>query len=199
VFDTETNQLMKKILCNGFPFQVTLTNQGQQVDVLNEIGSAFIQFINTVSGKVSPSTAARGLILHPSGMISNVGATTLYFADYQDYVTVCNAKTGTVENTFLAVPNVFNAVSLGQPAITPSGTYLYVPYVGTGAAKGLPVSTAGPGNAVAMIDVSSGTIVGPLITVGNEPVWAAVSPDGNTLYVCNSADGTVSVIDITPQ
>jgi DNA-binding beta-propeller fold protein YncE len=54
-------------------------------------------------------------------------------------------------------------------------------------------------NRVAMIDVSTGQITGSLIKVGYNPVWAQTSPDGNTLYVCNADDGTVSVIDIRPN
>ena len=198
VFSTETNTLIKTIFCKGFPFQLAFTSSGVQLDVLNEAGTGFIQFITTASKRVSATTAAGGLIFHPSGMVSNASGTTLYFADGQDYVTVCSAKTGAVKRTFLAVPSIFNAVFFGQPALTLDGTYLYLPYAGGGVVKTADLSMAGPGNSVAMIDVSTGDIVGSLILVGNNPVWAQVSPDGNTLYVCNRNDGTVSVIDITP-
>jgi len=200
VFDTATNKRMNKIVCNGFPFQVLFTDNGKQVDVLNEAGTGFIQFIKTASGTVSPSTRAGGRIFHPAGMVSDANGTTLYFADGQDYVTVCNATNGALKKTFLAVSNVFNAVFFGQPALTLNGIYLYLPYAGGGGMlKAANLSGGGPGNSVAMIDVSTGKIVGSLITVGNDPVWAQVSPDGNTLYVCNASDGTVSVIDIRPK
>ena len=54
-------------------------------------------------------------------------------------------------------------------------------------------------NQVAMLNVTTGQIIGSLIDVGNDPVWAQASPDGKTLYVANNSDGTVSVIDITPN
>lgn len=200
VFDIETNKLIKTIHCNGLPFQVVFTENGKQVDVLNEAGTGFIQFIDTATEKVSPSTRAGGLIFRPIGMASNVSATTLYFPDGQDYVTVCNAKTGAVQKTFLAVSSVFTPAFFGQPALTLNGKYLYLPYASGGVAVKTNVSMGpGPGNAVAMIDVGTGKIIGSLISVGNIPVWAQVSPDGKTLYVCNNSDGTVSVIDITPK
>ena len=199
VFNTETNLLVNTIVFNGFPFQVTFTDNGQQADLLNEGGTGCIQFINTASGTVSPSTAAGGRIFHPAGMVSNPRNTTLYFADGQNYVTVCSAKDGTVQKTFLAVPNVFFPAFLGQPALTPNGAYLYLPYAsGPGGVFNSDASVAGPGNTVGMIAVSTGKVVGSLIIVGNGPVWAQISPDGKILYVCNTFDGTVSVIDITP-
>jgi len=36
------------------------------------------------------------------------------------------------------------------------------------------------------------------ITVGDDPFYVAVSPDGLTAYVTNNADATVSVIDTDP-
>jgi len=108
---------------------------------------------------------------------------------------------GDARLVFLAVSSVFTAVSFGQPALTLNGKYLYLPYASGGVLVKTNVSMGppGPGNAVAMIDVGTGKIIGSLITVGNNPVWAQVSPDGKTLYVCNNSDGTISVIDITPK
>ena len=210
VFYTATNTLANIIVTNGSPFQVLFTKHGAQADVLNETGPGFIQFIDTASGKVSSSTGAGGRIFGPAGMISNntsqfgFGGPSgpLYVVDSEDYVTVCNPEDGAATNTILAVRSVFDEVLLAQPALTPRGTYLYVPYGGGRAIKfnAKADATMRPSNnKVAMIDVSTGKIVGSLITVGNDPVWAQVSPDGNTLYVCNASDGTVSVIDIRPK
>ena len=54
---------------------------------------------------------------------------------------------------------------------------------GIGGASGQPGE---PGTGFATIHV---------IPVGNNPFWAAVSPDGTTAYVTNSSSGTISVID----
>ena len=205
VFDTATNTLSNIIVTNGFPFQVLFTNNGAQADVLNEIGPGFIQFIDTATGKLSSSTGAGGRIFRPAGMIG-IGQSfpangPVYVADGEDYVTVCNASNGAATSTILAVGSVFDEEFLGQPALTADGQYLYVPYGGGGGilnAQADPVMRRSD-NKVAMIDVSTGKITGSLIRVGFDPVWALASPDGNTLYVCNAADGTVSVIDIRPN
>lgn len=206
VFDTATNTLKNIIVTNGSPFQVLFTNNGQQVDVLNQTGAGFIQFIDTATGIVSSSIGAGGRIFGPAGMVgSNPGvfspSETLYVADAENYVTVCDANDGAATKTIRAVKSVFDAEPLGQPALTANGEYLYVPYGRGGFAANAEVDPIMrlSNNQVAMIDVSSGKIVGPLITVGYGPVWAQASPDGNTLYVCNSVDGTVSVIDIEPN
>jgi DNA-binding beta-propeller fold protein YncE len=44
VFNTATSTLSNIIVTNGFPFQVLLTGNGSQADVLNEIGPGFIQY-----------------------------------------------------------------------------------------------------------------------------------------------------------
>lgn len=45
------------------------------------------------------------------------------------------------------------------------------------------------------MDTSTNTVTGT-ISVGNGPYAVAVTPDGTQVYVTNTSDGTVSVIDI---
>ncbi len=47
---------------------------------------------------------------------------------------------------------------------------------------------------VSVIDTATNTVT-TAVSVGYDPVFVAVSPDGATAYVTNSDDGTVSVID----
>jgi YVTN family beta-propeller protein len=47
---------------------------------------------------------------------------------------------------------------------------------------------------VSVIDTATGTVVGSPITVGAEPIGAAVTPDGSAVYVANNDSSTVSVI-----
>jgi YVTN family beta-propeller protein len=50
---------------------------------------------------------------------------------------------------------------------------------------------------VSVIDTATNTVTAT-IPVGEEPRGAAVSPDGSTVYITNTVDGTVSVIDTIP-
>ena len=211
VFNTTTFKQTNNIICHGSPFQVLFVDKGaqaEQADVLNEAGAGFIQFIQVALGKLSNSTGAGGRIFEPSGMVTNASGSILCVADDVNYVAVCNAQDGTVSAIYPAVSSVFDLEFLGQPALTPNGEYLYVPYGGGGRlgigygvqfnpSTGLPVQESN--DQVVMLNVSTGQIIGSLITVGYNPVWAQVSPDGTTLYVANNSDGTVSVIDITPN
>lgn len=57
------------------------------------------------------------------------------------------------------------------------------------------VSVAGPAGGVHVVDLKMGTISGSLPT-GHTPMAPVLSPDGNTLYVCNRFDNDVSVIKL---
>ncbi|MBV8101110.1 MAG: YncE family protein [Verrucomicrobia bacterium] len=199
VFDTATNTQTNNILCNGSPFQVLFIENGKKADVLNLAGTGFIQFIQTAKGTVSNKTGAGGHIFRPSGMVDDALGTTLCVADSANYVAVCNPTDGTVSSIYPAVSSVFDLAFLGQPALTPNAQYLYVPYGRGSIAFNAKVGMIPSNNQVAMINVVTGQIIGSLISVGNDPVWAQASPDGKTLYVANNSDGTVSVIDITPN
>ncbi|MFY9985852.1 MAG: hypothetical protein WAM44_22025 [Chthoniobacterales bacterium] len=75
---------------------------------------------------------------------------------------MCNATDGTVSRKILAAPDIWADLSLGQPALTPDGKYLYVPYSYNN-------QLTRPCHQVAMIDVGTGKILGKVITVGNYP------------------------------
>jgi DNA-binding beta-propeller fold protein YncE len=60
------------------------------------------------------------------------------------------------------------------------------------------MSPAGSGYQVVMLNALSGAIVGSPITVGNVPVSAAIAPNGKALYVSNSSDATVTVVNSKP-
>jgi YVTN family beta-propeller protein len=194
VIDTAT-LTSTTINCNGSPGLVTFTQSGNQADVINGVGTGFVQFIDTASGAVSPKVGAAGQMLFPRGLTSYTNTTTgtgeLYISSYWNWVTVCDSTAGAVIKKILVVPSVSSEIILGQPAITRNGKFLYVPYSQDDIANS-------QGTEVAMINVGTGKIVGTPITVGENPVWAQISPDGKTLYVANDFGGTVSVIDITP-
>ena len=78
----------------------------------------------------------------------------------------------------------------GFPAITPNGSYLYVPQSYT--------SGTNPGDTVVMVNTRTYKKVGKPIKVGKQPSWVTFSHSGKFAYVSNYLDNTVSVIRITP-
>ena len=77
--------------------------------------------------------------------------------------------------------------SLGVPAVTPDGKYLYVPIYST------------TPSTIVMIATAHDKVVGQPVTVGNGAGRMAIALDGDYAYVSNSTDNTVSVINIQPQ
>ena len=75
-------------------------------------------------------------------------------------------------------------------AITPDGKTAFVTLANF---ANSPVPT---GNSVSTIDVKTRTKHPNDITVGIQPLRVAVTPDGKTAFVTNSASGTVSTIDV---
>ena len=191
VFDTSTNALTTTVATGGAPYLVVFTDHGKQADLLNSAGTGYLQFINTVSGKISSSTGAGGAIFFPDGVVTDSSASTLYITNEANYVTVCDAKTGKGNKQFFVSPDIATEMELGQPAVTPNGKYMYVSYAYN-------YLTSSPGNQVVMLDVATGKVVGSPIPVGNDPYWIQMAPNGDTLYVANERDGTVTVIDTTP-
>lgn len=50
---------------------------------------------------------------------------------------------------------------------------------------------------VTVVDTANDAVLGPPISVGNSPIGAVVNPTGTKVYITNSGDSTVSVIDAT--
>ena len=190
VIDTATEQVSATLTVNGNPTGVVFTSSGAQADVLNSIGAGFLQLINSSTQTVSSKIYAGGDILFPGGITSDPNGTTLYVTANGYYVVVLDAATGKVKQSFIGTATVPFATTftLGQPAVTANNTYLYVPYFTANGASG---------DEVVMIDLENHKIKGPAIVVGNQPIWAAIAPNGNALYVANYSDGTVSVVNIT--
>jgi DNA-binding beta-propeller fold protein YncE len=124
-------------------------------------------------------------------MTSDATGSTLYITNQFSYVIVRDLKDGKVTKEFLVAPDIATNMYLGQPAVTPNGKYLYVPFAYNN-------STGQNQDQVQMFDVATGKAVGTPITVGNRPFWAQMAPNGDTLYVANGEDDTVTVIDTTP-
>ena len=79
-------------------------------------------------------------------------------------------------------------------AITPDGKYAYVSNYNTlYASAGFSDLTPGTGT-INIIDVTTETLIEPIITVGLSPSNIAISPDGIYSYISNFTSGIVTVI-----
>jgi YVTN family beta-propeller protein len=191
VVNTTTNQIEATVKCGGAPYLIGFTRDGERADVLNQAGSGFVQFVNTVSNKLLEAAGAGGVTFYPTGMTVSQSERRLYVTDQRNFVFEHGGDSGTLDRILSAVPSLFSAELLGQAALTPDGLYLYVPY-------SYDYNLNQADSRVVMLDVVDGTLIGQPIDVGNYPSWATVSPDGKTLYVSNAEAGTVSVVDIKP-
>ena len=192
VLDTSTDALTTTLQTGGQPYQVLLPINATEAYLLNSAGSGYAQLINSSTGKIVRTNVAGGRIFFPTGIATEGTANKLFITSQFNYVTVFDIKTRTVINQFLAQTDVSTAMELGQPAVKPNGQYLYVPYSYNATTNAYP-------NQVIMLLVYTGEILGKPIAVGKHPVWAQLAPHGDTLYVANENDGTVTVIDSQAQ
>ena len=186
IVDTGTNQVTATLACGGSPYLIVFTRDGRRADELNEAGSGFVQFVSTISQKLLTASWAAGVSFYPTGMVTGENGKRLFITDQRNFVF---AHIGQLDRVMSAVPSVFSAELLGQPALSLNERYLYIPY-------SFDYNTNQADHQVAVLDVSDGQLVGSVIQVGNYPSWATIAPNGGTLYVSNANDGTVSVIDI---
>lgn len=110
------------------------------------------------------------------------------------HVYVTNSGSNSVSVIDTATNSVVATVSVGTypygVAISPDGKYVYVANAcGAGAS-----CSGSPQGTVSVIDAATDAVTAT-ITVGQDPVGVAVSPDGGRVYVSNSGSNTVSVID----
>lgn len=117
----------------------------------------------------------------PVGLSITPDATTVYVAvENSNILTVIDVATNTIITT---IPGFDAPFDISIPL---SGTKAYV--VNTGA-------TVNNGS-VTEVDLTTNTVVGS-VRVGSFPASIAVTPDGTKAFVSNSADGTVSQLDLT--
>jgi YVTN family beta-propeller protein len=102
-------------------------------------------------------------------------------------VAATDVASGALTKAVLTVPlaDVSGNYLLGQPVVTPNGSYVYV--------------AASSKNSVLMLNASTNKVTGTPIPTGNDPIYMAVAANGKRLYVGNNNDGTVTVVDITQQ
>lgn len=115
----------------------------------------------------------------PYTVTINAAGTKAYVANSAgSTITIIDIATNTVLGTITGFDGPSGMV------ITPDGLTAYVNNYGG------PIAGSGFGNTVRVVDLTSDTIVGPAITVGQAPAALAITPDGAYVYVANYIDGT---------
>ena len=172
VIDTATYRV-KTIPTAAGPRRLALSPAGDRVYVTNYLGNS-VSAIDTLGKKllttIPVGLGPRGIAITPSG----------------DAIYVTNVTDGTVSIISPATLTVTQTITVGltpwQVTITNDGTRAFV-------------SNAGSGT-VSVIDTATPPqIIGTLVT-GAGPFFSVIDPQRNKLYVSDSRDTTVTVIDI---
>jgi YVTN family beta-propeller protein len=203
VIDTTINRVVSGIPGVGNASGVTISRDGRFVSLTSsDDGSLWV--IDTESVAHPGAQSVKRLNVGPPGNPAGVAAcqndSLVYVVDRGESVVQAGgaiASKGAVSlvdtsqsNPVLAVVNVGgNAAGV---AVNPAGTRAYV------SVQGIPASDPG---FVAVIDTATSSLLRdrhgtPVrIPVGVGPTGVAVSPDGTRVYVTNSGDANLSVVD----
>lgn len=179
VIDTSTNTLVRNIPVSTGEFLtgLAITPDGKTLYASAAI-TGNVDVMDIATGNVTASLPGIGF----SSIVVSPDGTTVY-ANFDQGPTFISAIS-TANNTVAAtIPfDDFDFPGLAQMALTPDGSFLYVPLHGP--------------DTVAVVATATNTIVGPQIAVGGSPGALGISPNGAFAYVANTGGNSVSVIDI---
>jgi YVTN family beta-propeller protein len=173
---------VSEILEGGYPFaypeSICMSRDGLRAYVTNP-------YNNVVSLIDLPTASVLGTIVvgqHPADVVSNPARNEVYCIN-RDSATV-SVIDSTQTNPSTAVIGSFNtAASPERGLVSPDGQFLFVSCLG--------------GDNITVIDLDAGTkIAQSPISVGSDPSGMTVA--NNKLYVANTWDNNVSIIDIDP-
>jgi YVTN family beta-propeller protein len=168
------------IFVNGAAVDVVFNHRNTSAYVTNAFNTS-ISVIDTATGSVTTiptATVTFGLAIRGN---------TLY-ATGINAVYVINTRFNTVIDT-INVPTPGN-FSVGLPALTPDGAFLYAPVF-----QNLSNFTSFA-NTVVVINTRTRKVVGKPITVGQGPVQVAAAANDIYGYSSNALDGTVTVFTL---
>ena len=174
VIDTEDSPATLEV--GNTPYGVAVTPDGNQV-LVTLVDSNEVVFINTsdfsqVVKTLRVGSAPRGVAVEPNGR----------------YAYVANSDNDTVSQISLSARDIVDTIDLDEGA-EPWG--VAARYDNENATPIVYVTNHNAGT-VTVIGEDNETTT---IRVGNEPIGVAVTPDGKYVYVANSDDNTVSIID----
>ncbi len=183
--------LQAPIHVGGNPTLVAFTLDGSYAYVTNETPSNSVSVIKVATQKVVSTIKSQ--VPYPfGGMAVAPDWRNIYLAGINNsgypVAAVIDTYTDTITSTIVIRKHQHQP---GSPAITPDGSYLYVPLGTVG-------RFAQPGHKVVPINLATNRPSGYVIT-GNQPTAVAITPNGKYAYVSNYLDATVSVIAISPN
>lgn len=171
---TAASEAVTTMTVNDTPYGITVTPDGDQVLVTQRDGDALV-FINTSDFSEPAHTlpvgnSPRGVAVEPHGR----------------YAYVANFDDDTVSQISITGRSVTDTIDVGDAPSGVAARYdaenetpvVYVTNYNDGT-----VTVIGADNHTTVIDVDDG------------PIGVAVTPDGSRVYVANSDDDTVSIID----
>ncbi len=186
IIDTSTFAVLNQIQTNSRPRDIRFTADGTSAYVLDE--NSFVTQIDTASQKIVRTNIGYGQITSPVGLVISPDASTLYVENYSKHVLAFSAVSGSLLESINIFPASVPHASrhLAGLSITPDGAFLY--------------TSDEDISEVTMVDTSTEKRSGSPISLEPYPVYSAVAPNGNYLYVAslgpNNGDGTVTVVDI---
>ena len=183
VIATSNNMVVNTINIGAQPSSAAMTPNGAYIYAASEAGGTVSviatsndMVMNTITVGSEPIFAS----ILPSGNYA-------YVANYgSDTVSVIATSNNMVVNTINNIgtsPYTFSQAIPPTSAMTPSGSYLYVP---------------NPNSGTVSVIATSNDMVMNTITVGTSPTFASITPSGSYVYVSNEygtfTPGTISVI-----
>lgn len=200
VVNLNTNTIVGTITVGQAPAALAITPDGAFVYVANYIlgnpGMGTVSVIqtsnNTVIQTIPGFSGPFAIEITPNGeyaYVTNFGSNN--FNPIGTTVSVIDLSSNTISETI----NV--GIQPSGIAITPDGLYAYVTnydtlYTDTTKFTGL---TAGQG-VVNIIDITTNTVIPPVIAVEQSPANIAISSNGKYAYVTNFTSNTVNVLNI---
>ena len=215
VIDSSTNSVVGAIPVGGEPVDVAVTPDGRYAWVVDGSGGS-VSVIDTktrqvVQGPITVGTAPRGIAITPNGgraYVTNSGDGTVTVLDTGTYGPVGQPIPVGKEPDGVAISpdggTAFVAQRGGEISVIDTNTAQVVGTIDD--SLGPSRITMGPrggrafvtnhlGNTVTAFNPATQTVVGPPISVGNEPTGIATLPNDSFAYAASAVDGTLTQID----
>ena len=170
VIDTASNTLISTWTVGDDPWGIAVSPNGQTVYVVNTTSNS-VSVINALTGETLQEII---LDSNPSYIVLNSAGTVAYVTGPADNrIYVLDLQINAITNTISVDANP------GAPALTPDGSFLYVPCSDT----------------IDVIDTQNNSVSQTIYGAGS---FSAITfhPNGTTAYIANFSEDTVDILDV---